>query len=87
MVYGAAVGGEIARRSGDIARLWGPALAAGSAVIVLPPVVAAVMTAEFSVTFNSKDPFFKPHAGSRFRMIPFLPESATARCMLWETAK
>jgi hypothetical protein len=41
MVYGAAVGGEIARRSGDIARLWGPALAAGSAVIVLPPVVAA----------------------------------------------
>ena len=41
MVYGAAVGGEIARRSGDIARLWGPALAAGSAVIVLPPVIAA----------------------------------------------
>lgn len=41
MVYGAAVGGVIAKRSGDIAKLWGPALAAGVAVVVLPPVIAA----------------------------------------------
>ena len=41
MVHGAAIGGEIAKRSGDIARLWGPAQAAGTAAVVLPPVLAA----------------------------------------------
>ena len=43
IVYGAAVGGESARHTGDIARLWGPCLAAGVAVIVLPLVVAAAL--------------------------------------------
>jgi ABC-type transport system involved in multi-copper enzyme maturation permease subunit len=43
MVCGAAIGGEMARRSGDIARLWGPALAAGCAAVILPLIVAAAL--------------------------------------------
>lgn len=43
IVHGAAIGGEIARRSGDIARLYGPCFAAGMAVIVLPLVVGAAL--------------------------------------------
>ena len=41
IVDGAAIGGEIARQSGDIARLYGPRLAEGVGVIVLPLVAAA----------------------------------------------
>lgn len=51
MVCGAAVGGEIARRSGDIARLWAPALAAGLAVVVLAPAVAAALNRFWRVRF------------------------------------
>ncbi len=36
VVEGAAVGGRIADRTGEIARVWGPCVAAGSAVIVVP---------------------------------------------------
>ena len=43
IVDGAAVGGVIAKRTGDIARLWGPCLAVGVAVLVLPPIVAAAL--------------------------------------------
>jgi ABC-type transport system involved in multi-copper enzyme maturation permease subunit len=43
MVYGAAVGGAIARQSGDVSRLWGPALTAGAGTIVLPPMIAAAL--------------------------------------------
>ena len=38
---GAAVGGEIARQTGDIARIFGPYLAAGVAIAILPLVLAA----------------------------------------------
>ena len=41
IVDGAAIGGEISRRSGDIARLYGPSFAAGVAVMILPLVVGA----------------------------------------------
>ena len=41
VVEGAAVGGEIASRTGDVARIWGPALAAAVGVIVFPLVVGA----------------------------------------------
>lgn len=41
IVAGALVGGEIAAQSGDVARLWGPAFAAGVAVAVVPLVAAA----------------------------------------------
>ncbi len=43
IVHGSAVGGEIARQSGDVARLWGPSFAAGVSVILLPLVVAAAL--------------------------------------------
>ena len=43
IVDGAAVGGAIAARSGDVARLYGPNLAEGVGVIVLPLVVSAVL--------------------------------------------
>ena len=43
IVDGAAVGGVIAAKSGDIARLYGPNLAEGVGVIVLPLVVAAAL--------------------------------------------
>ena len=36
VVDGAAIGGEIATRTGDIARIWGPCLAAGIGVVILP---------------------------------------------------
>ena len=42
-VEGAAVGGRIADRSGDLARVWGPCVAAGTAVIVLPPLLGAAL--------------------------------------------
>ena len=41
IVDGAAIGGELAQRDGDIARLYGPNLAQGVGVIVLPLVIAA----------------------------------------------
>ena len=43
IVDGAAIGGAIARQSGDVARLYGPNLAEGVGVIVLPLVVAAAL--------------------------------------------
>lgn len=43
IVEGAAVGGGIAERTGDIARIWGPSLAAGVSVIILPLAAAAAL--------------------------------------------
>ena len=40
---GAAIGGQIAQRTGDIARLYGPCLAVGVGILVVPLVVAAVL--------------------------------------------
>ena len=43
IVDGAAIGGEIAAKGGDIARLYGPNLAEGVGIIVLPLVIAAAL--------------------------------------------
>jgi len=43
MVNGAAIGGAIADRTGDIARLWGPSLAIGVSVILLPLIIGAAL--------------------------------------------
>lgn len=43
IVWGAAVGGNLARQSGDIARIFGPALLAGVAIILLPLLFAAML--------------------------------------------
>ena len=43
IVEGAAVGGEIAKATGGLARLWGPCFAAGVGVVVLPLVVGAAL--------------------------------------------
>jgi len=43
IVTGAAIGGEVARRTGELARLWGPCLAAGVGVMILPLLFAAVL--------------------------------------------
>jgi len=40
---GAAIGGDLARRTGDVARLFGPFLASGVGVLVLPLIVAAAL--------------------------------------------
>lgn len=43
IVEGAAVGGQIAKAKGDLARLWGPCFVAGICVMVLPLVVGAAL--------------------------------------------
>ncbi|MBR2837175.1 MAG: ABC transporter permease subunit [Kiritimatiellae bacterium] len=43
IVEGAAIGGELARRTGDIARLYGPCFAAGVAAMLLPLVCGAAL--------------------------------------------
>jgi len=43
IVKGAVIGGESARQSGELARLWGPCLAAGVAVMIVPLLVAAAL--------------------------------------------
>lgn len=43
IVQGAAIGGAIARRTGDIARLWAPCLAVGVATMLVPLMVAALL--------------------------------------------
>lgn len=43
VVEGAAVGGKIAERTADIARLWGPAYAAGIGILVGPLAAGAVL--------------------------------------------
>lgn len=42
-VEGAEIGGEIARRTGDIARIYGPCFAAGVAVMVMPLLIGAAL--------------------------------------------
>ena len=55
IVDGAAIGGVIAAKSGDIARLHGPNFAEGVGVIVLPLVIGAVLNrfARFRVVLSS----------------------------------
>lgn len=55
MVAGAEVGGAIAERTGDIARIYGPFFAAGVGIILLSLVVAAGLNrfAEFRWTFSA----------------------------------
>ena len=43
VVEGSAVGGRIAEKTGDVARIWGPCVAVAVAVIVLPTVAAAAL--------------------------------------------
>lgn len=51
IVDGAAIGGAIAAKSGDIARLYGPNFAEGVGVIVLPLVAAAALNRFGNVRF------------------------------------
>ena len=51
IVDGAAVGGAVAAKSGDIARLYGPNFAEGLGVIVLPLVVGAALNRFGNVRF------------------------------------
>ena len=51
IVDGAVIGGAIAAKSGDVARIFGPNLAEGVAVIVLPLVVAAALNRLANVRF------------------------------------
>lgn len=51
IVDGAAIGGAIAAKSGDIARLYGPNFAEGLGVIVLPLVVGAALNRFGNVRF------------------------------------
>ena len=43
VVNGAAIGGELASRNGDVARLWGPSFAIGMGTMLLPLVLAAAL--------------------------------------------
>lgn len=43
MVNGAAIGGVLAERTGDLAKVWGPSLALGVGTIILPLVAAAAL--------------------------------------------
>ena len=51
IVDGAAIGGALAAKSGDVARLYGPNFAEGVGVIVLPLVVAAALNRFANVRF------------------------------------
>ena len=51
IVDGAAIGGAIAARSGDVARLYGPNFAEGVGIIVLPLVIGAVLNRFGNVRF------------------------------------
>ena len=51
VVNGAAIGGELAERTGDIARLWGPSLAFALGTAVLPLVLAAALNRFFRFRF------------------------------------
>ena len=51
IVDGAAIGGAVAAKSGDIARLYGPNLAGGLGVIVLPLVIGAALNRFGKVRF------------------------------------
>ena len=69
VVEGAAVGGEIAKASGGLARLWGPCFLAGVAVLILPLVVGAALNR---------------FAGCRFVLSFFVVSSALAAAAgLW----
>ena len=69
---GAVVGGAIARQTGDIARIFGPFLAAGVAIVVLPLVLAAG---------------WNRFAGGRFvltsLLLAFSLSAATTAVVLW----
>jgi len=43
MVRGAEIGGAVAARTGDIARVWGPSFAIGVCAVVVPPIAAAAL--------------------------------------------
>lgn len=43
IVFGAEAGGRLAAKTGDVARLWGPALAAGVGMAIVPLAVGAFM--------------------------------------------
>lgn len=43
VVSGAEIGGRIAAKTGDVARLWGPAIAAGTATMLVPLVVGGLL--------------------------------------------
>jgi len=43
IVEGAAIGGAMAEQTGDIARIWGPCVAAGLASVLLPPLIGAIL--------------------------------------------
>ncbi len=51
LVEGAAVGGRLAERTGDLARVWGPCVALAVAVLVLPLVLSAFLNRFFAVRF------------------------------------
>ena len=51
VVEGAAVGGEISARTGDIARVWGPCVAVGVAIILLPLAAGAALNRFFRFRF------------------------------------
>ncbi len=54
-VNGAEIGGLVARKSGDISRLWGPSLALAVAVLILPIILAAALNrfARFRFTLSA----------------------------------
>ncbi len=51
MVNGASIGAAVAKRTGDVPRLWGVSYAFGVAAVVLPYVVGAVLNRVFRVRF------------------------------------
>ena len=51
IVNGAAIGAEVARRAGDIPRLWGPSYACGVAAIVVPYILGAALSRAMNFRF------------------------------------
>ncbi len=84
-VNAAELGGALAAKSGDIARLWGPSLALAVAVLILPIIIAAALNrfARFRFTLSANLIAlalaalgtlyrFNPHLTARFLPVAFL---------------
>lgn len=81
IVNGAEIGGVLASRSGEIAKLWGPSLAIGLAIIICPMIMGALLnrfchfrfvltTFAFSVLLSLGGVFYRFDSSLASRMLP-----------------
>ena len=80
IVNGARIGAEVAQRTGDIPRLWGPSYAFGVAAVVLPYVLGAALDRIWRVRFALSA--FLTAAATALVSVGYRPDVATALRLL-----